>query len=142
MHVCLLKYLLKEGLPKKWDINRLVIVLLSNPTNSSIYYSFLWSSQTFFKGKVFNIRNISFYLVKLINLKKFNKSNENPIFLNVFCDIYELSLFISVRAFLPSLRVLKISQEKEEIIKMVSVIREIKVVSILLINLLGFFQSL
>ena len=77
-----------------------------------------------------------------MNLKKFNKSNENPIFLNVFCDIYDLSLFISVRAFLPSLRVLKISQEKEEIIKMVSVIREIKVVSILLINLLGFFQSL
>ena len=47
------------------------------------------------------------------------------ISINIFYNIYDLSLFISVRAFLPSLKVLKISQEKEEIIKMVSVIREI-----------------
>ena len=50
---------------------------------------------------------------------------ENTIFLNDFCDIYDLSLFISIKAFLPSLRVLKTSQEREEIMKMVSVIRDI-----------------
>ena len=53
-----------------------------------------------------------------------------------FCDIYDLYLFISVRAFLPSLRVLRISQDKNAIIKIVSVISEIKVVSKLLVNLL------
>jgi len=41
---------------------------------------------------------------------------------NVFHD---LSLFISVRAFLPSLKDFKTSQVREEIIMMVSVIREI-----------------
>ena len=64
------------------------------------------------------------------------------LFLMISWDIYDLSLFISVKAFLPSLRVLKTSQEKEEIIRMESVIREIRVVSILLVNLLTFFQSL
>jgi len=58
---------------------------------------------------------------------------------NVFHD---LSLFISVRAFLPSLRVLKMSQVREEIIRMVSVIREICVVSILFTNLIKFLMSL
>ena len=43
------------------------------------------------------------------------------------CDIYYLSLFISVRAFLPSLRVLKTSQESEEVITIVSIIKEINV---------------
>jgi len=43
----------------------------------------------------------------------------------IFCDIYDLSLFISVKAFLPSLRVLKTSQEKEKMIRIVSVIKEI-----------------
>jgi len=43
----------------------------------------------------------------------------------MFIVFYDLSLFISVRAFLPSLRVLKTSQVREEIIRMVSVIREI-----------------
>ncbi len=43
----------------------------------------------------------------------------------IFCDIYDLSLFISVKAFLPSLRVLNTSQEIEETIRKVSVIREI-----------------
>jgi len=38
---------------------------------------------------------------------------------------YDLSLLISVKAFLPSLRVLKTNQEREEMISMVSVIREI-----------------
>jgi len=37
---------------------------------------------------------------------------------------HDLSLFISVRAFLPSLRVLKTSQVREEIIRTISVIRE------------------
>jgi len=42
----------------------------------------------------------------------------------MFIVFYDLSLFISVKAFLPSLRVLKTSQDKEEIIRMVRVIRE------------------
>ena len=41
--------------------------------------------------------------------------------------IYGESLFISFRAFLPSLRVLNTSQERKEIISIVSVIREKKV---------------
>ena len=50
---------------------------------------------------------------------------KNSIFINDLCElIYDL-LFISVRAFLPSLRVLKTSQEREEIIMMVRVIKEI-----------------
>ena len=52
------------------------------------------------------------------------------------------SLFVSVKAFLPSLRVLKVSQNREEEIRMESVIKEIRVVSILLFNLLTIFQSL
>jgi len=43
----------------------------------------------------------------------------------MFIVFHDLSLFISVKAFLPSLRVLKTSQVKEEIIRMMSVIREI-----------------
>ena len=46
----------------------------------------------------------------------------------IFCDIHDLSLFISFKAFLPSLRVLETSQERDEMIRMVSVIREIRVV--------------
>jgi len=57
---------------------------------------------------------------------------KNSIFLKDFCDIYDLSLFISVRAFLPSLRVFKTSQESEEMIRMVREIRDIRVVSILI----------
>ena len=64
------------------------------------------------------------------------------LFLNNFSDIYDLSLFISIKAFLPSLRVLKISQDSDEIIRIVSKISEIKVESILLVNLLKFFLSL
>ncbi len=60
----------------------------------------------------------------------------------IFCDIYDLSLLISVKAFLPFLRVLKISQDREETIKMVSVIKETRVESILLVNILKFFLSL
>ena len=59
----------------------------------------------------------------------------------MFIVFHDLSLFISVRAFLPSLRVLKISQVREDMKKAVSVIREIKVVSILLDNLLKFFLN-
>ena len=58
--------------------------------------------------------------------------------LNVFYGIYDLSLFNSLTAFLPSLRVLMVSQDREEIIKMVSVIREIKVKSILFANFKNF----
>ena len=64
------------------------------------------------------------------------KSNENSLFLKVFWDIYYISLSISLNAFLPSLRVLKTSQESEEIIRMVSVIREKREVLILWVNLL------
>ena len=59
---------------------------------------------------------------------------KNTYFLNLFCNIHNLSLFISVRAFLPSLSVLKTSQERQEIIRMESVMSEIDVVSILLVN--------
>ena len=52
----------------------------------------------------------------------------------IFCNNYDLSLFISIKAFLPSLRVLKISQDREEMIRMVSVIKEIKVVSKFIVN--------
>ena len=55
---------------------------------------------------------------------------KNAIFFNFFCDFYDLFLFISERAFLPSLRVLKTSQDREEIMRMESVINEIKFVSI------------
>ena len=48
-----------------------------------------------------------------------------------FLYVYSESLFISLSAFLPSLRVLSTSQEIEEIIKKESVIRERKVVLIL-----------
>ena len=60
----------------------------------------------------------------------------------MFIVFHDLSLFISVKAFLPSLRVLKTSQDREEIIRMVSVIREIWVVSILLANLIKLFIGL
>ena len=59
---------------------------------------------------------------------------KNSIFINVFCDDYDRLLF-SVKAFLPSLRVLKTNQERDEAIMMVSVNSEKKVVSILLFNL-------
>ena len=64
---------------------------------------------------------------------------KNPLFLNVFCGIYDQSLFISLRAFLPSLRVVKVSQDRAEMIRMISIIKEMKVVSILLTNFLQFF---
>ncbi len=54
----------------------------------------------------------------------------------IFCDIYDLSLFISFKAFLPSFRVFKKSQDREEIIKKVSIIKEINAVSIFSVNLL------
>ena len=60
---------------------------------------------------------------------------KNFTFLYVFCDVHYRSLLISVKAFLPSLRVLKTSHERDETIRMVSVIRETRVVSILLFNL-------
>ncbi len=47
----------------------------------------------------------------------------------IFSDIYGESLLISFRAFLPSLRVRNTSQVREEIIRIVSVIREIIVLS-------------
>ena len=58
-------------------------------------------------------------LINLMKIEYFKVSLPN---------IYELSLLISFKAFLPSLRVLKISQERKEVIRMVREIREIKVV--------------
>ena len=52
----------------------------------------------------------------------------------MFIVFHDLSLFNSVRAFLPSLRVLKTSQVRKEIIRTMSETREICVVSILLAN--------
>ena len=60
----------------------------------------------------------------------------------MFIVFHNLSLFISVRAFLPSLSVLNTSHESKEIIRIVSVIREIVVVSKLVVNLIKFFMSL
>ena len=60
----------------------------------------------------------------------------------MFIVFHDQSLFISVKAFLPSLRVLKMSQIREKIIRMVRVIREIWVVSILFANLIKVFMSL
>ena len=57
-----------------------------------------------------------------------------------FLIVFYYLLFISVRAFLPSLRVLVTSQEREEIIKIVSITKEMKVISKLLFNLLTFFK--
>ena len=59
-----------------------------------------------------------------------------------FSDIYDLFLSISVRAFLPSLRVLETSQDREEIIKIVSANKENSDVSKLLVNLLILFKIL
>ena len=59
------------------------------------------------------------------NLKK--KTYKLLVF---FCSDYGKSLFTSLRAFLPSFRVLKANQEREEIIRKVSVNKEIKVLSI------------
>ena len=59
----------------------------------------------------------------------------------MFFVFHDPSLFISVKAFLPSLRVLNTSQDREETIRMVSVIREMWVVSILLANLIKLFMS-
>ncbi len=70
---------------------------------------------------------------KFENLKKLNQK------LLIFCDIYDLSLFSSLRAFLPSLRVLEVSQASEKIIKEESVISEIRVSLISMINLLKWF---
>jgi len=58
----------------------------------------------------------------------------------MFFVFYDLSLFISARAFLPSLRVLKTNHDKDEIIKMENTIRDIKVELILLVNLLNSFR--
>ncbi len=60
----------------------------------------------------------------------------------MFIVFHDLSLFISVRASLPSFRVLNTSQVREKIIRMVSVIKEICVVSILLANLIKLFMGL
>ena len=61
--------------------------------------------------------------------------------MTVYCDIYVLFLFICDRAFLPSLRFFKRSQEREEIIRMESVISEVRVVSMLLVKLLKFLRD-
>jgi len=60
----------------------------------------------------------------------------------MFLVFYDLSLFRSFRAFLPSFRVLKTSQYKDEIIRMESITREKRVVSKLLIKVLKLFQKL
>ena len=56
-------------------------------------------------------------------------------------DIYDLFLFISVRAFLPSLKVLKTSQERDVTMRMVSIVKEKLVDSISLVKLLIFSRS-
>ena len=65
---------------------------------------------------------------------------QKSIFINEFCDNYDLSSFISLMAFLPSLRVLNTSQERDETIRKVSEINEIRVVLKLISNLPTFFN--
>ena len=67
-------------------------------------------------------------LVKIIKpIYELNQS-KNIKYLYFFWNIYfESLLFISMRAFLPSLRVLKTSQDREDTIKTVSIVREKKV---------------
>ena len=88
----------------------------------------------FHKENNLSIRNISLLVSKnykyksIINLMK-----------NLYFKIYNLSLFISFKAFLPSLRVLKTSQDREDIIRMVRITRDIRVGSIFIINLLKLY---
>ena len=77
-----------------------------------------------------------------MNLKRLINPTEIIYFRYFFFDIQDLYLFISLRAFLPSLRVLIINQEREEMITMARVIREIIDVSKLLINLQKFYSEL
>ena len=57
------------------------------------------------------------------------------LYFNFFIDDYDISLFISLRAFLPSLRVLKTSQQRAKMMRIESVIKEMRVISILLVKL-------
>ncbi|MBW3055466.1 hypothetical protein CU307_07620 [Prochlorococcus marinus str. MU1411] len=98
-------------------------------------------SQNFYKEKFLYIGNI-FFSFKTYKSKFLINLGKITILLNFICDIYNLSLLISVKAFLPSLRVLKTSEERENIIRIVSIIREKRVVSKLIVNLLDFFKSL
>ena len=59
-----------------------------------------------------------------------NNPNQKLLNLKYLLDFYFKSLFIDLRPFLPSFRILKKSQDREEIMKTVSEIRDIKVVSI------------
>ena len=61
-----------------------------------------------------------------------NSNKKTATILNLFLDIYFESLVISLRAFLPSFKVLKTSQEKKETMKTSSVSSDIRLVSILL----------
>ena len=105
---------------------------------------FIWVFYAFPKpseGKVFKFLEYIFLVSKTYKSKSV-RNLMKTFFLNEFLRFYDLSLDISVKAFLPSLRVLNTSQDREKMIRMVSVIKEIWVVSILLVNLLNFFQVL
>ena len=95
----------------------------------------------FHKEKFLFIRNI-FFVSKTYKFKIFKENIQNSLFLVVFCDVKDKSSFISSKAFLPSFKVVVSSQEREEIIKMVSVISEKKVVSMLLFKLVKYFLGL
>ena len=58
------------------------------------------------------------------------KTNQKLLNFRYCLDFYFKSLFIALRPFLPSFRILKKSQVREKIIKKVSEIREMKVISI------------
>ena len=102
-----------------------------------VFYAFpkLW------EGKVLKFLEYIYLVSKTYKSKIFIKFNQ-ILYFWMFIVFHDLSLFISVKAFLPSLRVLKTSQVREEIINTIRVIREIWVVSILLANLIEFFMSL
>ena len=110
----------------------MVIPKGSKLVNSNIYLSFLWFPKLSW-GKFLFIRHI--FISKIVELIKLWKKVliKNLKVYKIFSDIYGESLLISFRAFLPSLRVLNTSQEREKIIKTVSVVREKWILSALVV---------
>ena len=95
----------------------------------NVFYAFPKISE----GKFFKFKECIFLVSKTYKFKSFINITKLLHF-NDYCVFHNLSLFISVKAFLPSLRVFKTSQLEEIMINMVSVTSEIKVVLILLAN--------
>ena len=95
-----------------------------------------------------NFKKKSRYLARIFIINSKDYKSKTLISLSKILDFelfllyYELFFLISLRASLPSLRVLRTSQEREEIITIVSVNREMVVESILKAIKLTFVRSL